>query len=192
MLSAKVPLETGNGKPETGSTGPSTNGRSSAFGALCLGSNPSGPAKTVSGEHGQVKEMIRIQIVEREGAQLLQTLKSAIRSGALRTFDLHRRGHKVTHRSKDYHGWMNWDSKMGVVTCEILSPKMPGQEWKILSSFVGRLADRYGDRVHSIGIQFCDEVGRKRRPRQALGSKSCQGRSSSQLPVLASPRATES
>jgi hypothetical protein len=26
--------------------GPSTNGRSSAFGALCLGSNPSGPAKT--------------------------------------------------------------------------------------------------------------------------------------------------
>jgi hypothetical protein len=25
--------------------GPSTNGRSSAFGALCLGSNPSGPAK---------------------------------------------------------------------------------------------------------------------------------------------------
>src|SRR5436305_12131873 len=27
-------------------TGPSTNGRSSAFGALCLGSNPSGPART--------------------------------------------------------------------------------------------------------------------------------------------------
>src|SRR5262249_11552911 len=26
-------------------TGPSTNGRSSAFGALCLGSNPSGPAR---------------------------------------------------------------------------------------------------------------------------------------------------
>ena len=29
-------------------TGPSTNGRSSAFGALCLGSNPSGPAKISS------------------------------------------------------------------------------------------------------------------------------------------------
>src|SRR5689334_14341912 len=27
-------------------TGPSTNGRSSAFGALCLGSNPSGPARS--------------------------------------------------------------------------------------------------------------------------------------------------
>src|SRR5947208_15380195 len=26
-------------------TGPSSNGRSSAFGALCLGSNPSGPAR---------------------------------------------------------------------------------------------------------------------------------------------------
>src|SRR5579864_8607374 len=28
-------------------TGPSTNGRSSAFGALCLGSNPSGPARKI-------------------------------------------------------------------------------------------------------------------------------------------------
>ena len=51
---------------------------------------------------------------------------------------------------------------MGVVTCEIVSPHKPGQEWKILSSFVGRLADRYGDRIHGIGIQFFDEVGRKR------------------------------
>src|SRR5580704_15455978 len=32
----------------TGFTGPSTNGRSSAFGALCLGSNPSGPARIKS------------------------------------------------------------------------------------------------------------------------------------------------
>ena len=28
--------------------GPSTNGRSSAFGALCLGSNPSGPARLIA------------------------------------------------------------------------------------------------------------------------------------------------
>ncbi len=105
--------------------------------------------------------MIRIQIVERQDAQLLETLKSAIRSGNLRTFALHKHGRKVTHASKDYHGWMNWDSKMGVLTCEILSPQKPGQEWKILSSFVGRLADRYGDRVHSISIQFFDEVGGK-------------------------------
>jgi hypothetical protein len=106
--------------------------------------------------------MIRIQIVEREGAQLLETLKSAIRSGDLRTFQLHRRGRKVTHRSKDYHGWMNWDSRMGVVTCEILSPHKPGQEWKILSSFVGRLADRYAELIRGIGIQFFDEAGAKR------------------------------
>ena len=108
------------------------------------------------------RTMIRIQIVELEGAQLLETLKSAIRSGDLRTFELHKHGRKVTHKSKDYHGWMNWESKMGVVTCEIVSPHKPGQEWKILSSFVGRLADRYGDRIHGIGIQFFDEVGQKR------------------------------
>lgn len=106
--------------------------------------------------------MIRLQIVEREGAQLLEVLKNAMRSGDLRTFVLHKRGRKVTHRSKDYHGWMNWDSRMGVITCEILSPHKPGQEWKILSSFVGRLADRYGDRIHDIGIQFFDQVSKKR------------------------------
>src|ERR1022692_4667355 len=33
-----------------GFTGPSTNGRSSAFGALCLGSNPSGPARQTSSQ----------------------------------------------------------------------------------------------------------------------------------------------
>ncbi len=32
-------------------TGPSTNGRSSAFGALCLGSNPSGPARKPALSH---------------------------------------------------------------------------------------------------------------------------------------------
>ncbi len=106
--------------------------------------------------------MIRIQIVEREGAQLFEALKGAMRSGDLRTFKLHKRGRKVTHMAKDYHGWMNWDSRMGVVTCEILSPHKPGQEWKILSSFVGRLADRYAGRIHGIGIQFSDEVGKKR------------------------------
>src|SRR6478609_2696725 len=49
-MGEKFPLETRNWKLETVPTGPSTNGRSSAFGALCLGSNPSGPArKTVVG-----------------------------------------------------------------------------------------------------------------------------------------------
>jgi hypothetical protein len=38
-------------------TGPSTNGRSSAFGALCLGSNPSGPArKQLSGVSYQLSD----------------------------------------------------------------------------------------------------------------------------------------
>src|SRR2546427_12941450 len=99
------------------------------------------------------RTMIRIQIVEREGAQLLETLKSAIRSGDLRTFELHKHGRKVRHKSKDYHGRMNGESKMGVVTCEIVSPHKPGQEWRILSSCLGRLSDRYRSRRHPIAIQ---------------------------------------
>ena len=36
-------------------------------------------------------------------------------------------------------------------------PQKPGEEWKLLSSFLGRLADKYADQVHSIHIQFPDD-----------------------------------
>jgi hypothetical protein len=97
--------------------------------------------------------MIKVQIVERDGARLFEVLKEAMRTGELRTFELHKRGKKVTHTAKDYHGWMNWDYQMGVITCEILSPQK-GDEWKILGSLVGRLADRYSELVHNVSIQF--------------------------------------
>src|SRR5579864_6746809 len=46
MPENRVPLDArGQSTINKWNTGPSTNGRSSAFGALCLGSNPSGPAK---------------------------------------------------------------------------------------------------------------------------------------------------
>lgn len=99
-------------------------------------------------------EVVKIQIVEHEGSQLFETLKDAMRSGGLRTFELFKRGRKIKHRAEGYHGWINWEYKMGVITCEVLSPQKPGHEWKLLSSFVGRLADRYADKVHSISIQF--------------------------------------
>ena len=96
--------------------------------------------------------MIRVQILERPGTDLYATLKRAMRSGTLRTFSLAKRGSRVVHQR--YPGWMNWSHAQGAITCEILSPRKREGEWQLLSSFVGRLADKFADRVESIHIQL--------------------------------------
>lgn len=98
--------------------------------------------------------MIRLQIVERPGARLYRSLIAAMRSGELRTFTMMRRGKRVAHKNPNYPGWINWSSAEGVVTCEVVSPRKPGSEWRLLSALVGRLADKFADRVHSVSIQF--------------------------------------
>lgn len=100
--------------------------------------------------------MITLQIIERHDAHLHRTLIDAMRSGELRTFVATKRGRKVTHANPSYHGWMNWSYAEGVISCAVLSPQKPGDEWKLLSALIGRLADKYADRIHSIGIQFPD------------------------------------
>ncbi|MDA8091885.1 MAG: hypothetical protein M0Z52_13835 [Actinomycetota bacterium] len=98
--------------------------------------------------------MIRLQIIEKEGAKLHKKLKDAMNTGELKTFVVQNRGKKVVHTNKNYPGWMNWSSYSGVITCEILSPRKPGEEWKLLGAFIGRLSDKYRAEVHSINIQF--------------------------------------
>jgi len=110
--------------------------------------------------------MIRLQIVERHGVNLYRTLIHAMRSGSLRTFMVTRRGRKVTHRNPGYSGWINWSYAEGVVSCEVQSPRKPGTEWRLVSALVGRLADKFADRVHSISIQFPDASVVKNRPRR--------------------------
>jgi hypothetical protein len=95
--------------------------------------------------------MIRVQIVERPEGQLFATLKRAMRGGDLRTFSLEKRGRKVVHQR--YPGWMNWSYGEGAITCEILSPHKAQGEWQFLGALVGRLADKFADRVESIHIQ---------------------------------------
>jgi hypothetical protein len=98
--------------------------------------------------------MIRFQIIERTGAQLHKALVDAMRSGELRTFIAKKRGRKVLHKNSAYPGWMNWSVSEGIITCEVLSPNKPGREWQLFSAFLGRLADRYADRIVAINIQF--------------------------------------
>ena len=100
--------------------------------------------------------MVRLQIVERPGADLYRLLIDAMRSGTLRTFAATKRGRRVTHTNPNYPGWMNWAYVDGVIACEVLSPRIPGSEWKMLSALIGRLADKYAAFVHSITIQFPD------------------------------------
>ena len=98
--------------------------------------------------------MIRLQIVERDGANLYQTLKRAMRSKELQTFALGKGGRRVTHKNVNYPGWMTWSSAQGAITCEIVSPREPGSEWRFLSALMGRLADRYAGLVHSVHVEF--------------------------------------
>jgi hypothetical protein len=105
--------------------------------------------------------MIRLQIIERHGTNLYKMLVEAMRSGKLRTFSVTKRGRRITHTNPQYPGWMNWTHAEGVIICEVLSPHKPGGEWKLLSALIGRLADKYADRIHSVSIQFPDALAPK-------------------------------
>jgi hypothetical protein len=98
--------------------------------------------------------MIRFQIIERPGVDLHKTLITAMRSGELRTFLVKKRGRKVQHTNTSYPGWMNWSAADGVINCEVISPRKPGREWQFFSAFMGRLADRFADRIIAINVQF--------------------------------------
>jgi hypothetical protein len=112
--------------------------------------------------------VIRFQIIERTGANLHHELLRAIRTRELRTFVLSKRGRRIQHVSASYHGWMNWASHHGVIGCEVLSPRKPGREWQLFSAFIGRLADRYSDRISSINVQFPEpkQIARRKRRRR--------------------------
>jgi hypothetical protein len=109
--------------------------------------------------------MIRMQIVERPGADLYRVLKRAIRSKDLRTFTLEKHGNRVVHVRSP--GFMSWTATQGIVACELKAPRDEGKEWQLLTNFVGRLADRYPALVESINIQLAapppEPAKRKRR-----------------------------
>jgi len=101
--------------------------------------------------------MIQMQIIEQPGAGLHAELVAAMRSGSLQTFFLKKRGKRVMHTTLPTPGWMKWTHEDGVMNCSILSPKKPGMEWKFFGAFLGRLADRFADEIHSINVQFPGE-----------------------------------
>ena len=98
--------------------------------------------------------MIRFQIIQCSGANLQKTLVDAMRAGELRTFAATRRGRRIQHKNLSYPGWMNSSVVDGVINCEVISPRKPGREWQFFSAFLGRLADRYADRIVAINVPF--------------------------------------
>ena len=102
--------------------------------------------------------MIRFQIVEQPEGHLHRTLLTAMRTGELRTFIATKRGRRIHHKNSAYPGWMHWSVVDGVINCEVLSPQKPGREWQFFSAFLGRLADRYADRILAINVQFPAEA----------------------------------
>ena len=96
--------------------------------------------------------MIRFQVVEHYGAGLYRNLLRCMRSGELQTFSAAKRGRKITHVK--YPGWINWSNTEGAITCEVLSPRKPTEEWQLMRAFLGRLAGRFASSIIAINIQF--------------------------------------
>jgi hypothetical protein len=96
--------------------------------------------------------MIRFQIVEHYGAGLHRKLLDYMRSGELQTFSSSKRGRKISHVK--YPGWINWSNSDGAITCEVLSPRKPNEEWQLMHAFLGRLAARFAPSIIAINIQF--------------------------------------
>ncbi len=96
--------------------------------------------------------MIRFQVVERYGAGLYRELLAFMRSGELQTFSASKRGRKISHVK--YPGWINWANSEGAITCEVLSPRKPNEEWQLMHAFLGRLAARFSKSIIAINIQF--------------------------------------
>jgi hypothetical protein len=96
--------------------------------------------------------MIRFQIVEHFGAELHRKLLRYMRSGELQTFSSSKRGRKISHVK--YPGWINWSNSDGAITCEVLSPRRPNEEWQLMHAFLGRLAARFAPSIIAINIQF--------------------------------------
>jgi len=116
--------------------------------------------------------VIRMQIVERPGANLFKTLKRAIRSKDLRTFSLEKHGTRVLHVRAP--GYMAWSDADGVISCTLRSPREEGKEWQLLTNVVGRLADRFPGYVESINIQLTappPPPAKKRRKRKAAAKR---------------------
>lgn len=105
--------------------------------------------------------MIRLQIVEHYGAGLHRKLLAYMRSGELQTFSSSRRGRKISHVK--YPGWINWAYSDGAITCEVLSPRKPNEEWQLMHAFLGRLAARFAQSIIAINIQFPTDPDTKER-----------------------------
>lgn len=96
--------------------------------------------------------MIRLQIVEHYGVGLHRKLLQYMRSGELQTFYSSKRGRKISHVK--YPGWINWSNSDGAITCEVISPRKPNEEWQLMHAFLGRLAARFAPSIIAINIQF--------------------------------------
>ena len=120
--------------------------------------------------------MIRFQIVEHYGAGLHRKLLHYMRSGELQTFSSSKRGRKISHVK--YPGWINWSNSDGAITCEVLSPRKPNEEWQLMHAFLGRLAARFASSIIAINIQFPMDSGTpKNAPTNRRGAKKSRRRS---------------
>jgi hypothetical protein len=76
-----------------------------------------------------------------------------------------------------YPGWINWSNSEGVITCEVLSPRKPDNEWQLMHAFLGRLAARFAPQIVAINIQFpVQSETAKSSPIKGRGARKTRGK----------------
>jgi hypothetical protein len=100
--------------------------------------------------------MIHIQAVSRDGQNLQSKLKSLIREGSIKSFEVAqvKGGLKIKH--KKYQGSVSLEHRSGLLLAT-LSCKQKGKEWQLLEAFVGRLSYHCRAEIGSINIQIVPE-----------------------------------
>ena len=100
--------------------------------------------------------MIHAQLVSRHGESLQALIRSAIANGRIRSLQVSRvaGGLKITH--KKHPGTITLQKTRGPLVAAI-SCTNPRSEWRLLETFVGRLAYHFPNETSSINIQLVAE-----------------------------------
>jgi hypothetical protein len=100
--------------------------------------------------------MITVQLFEKPESKVRKAFLDDIRAGEAKTWEAKDRGKKIVHKSPRAPGWITMEGT-GIVNCIVRNPSDPDMEWSILAMFVGLMARRYEDKLHSIQIHFLEK-----------------------------------
>lgn len=116
--------------------------------------------------------MIHVQIISRGAADVQAELRAAIEEQRMTTFEIEGLRGGLRLRHKRFAGEVRFrrDGRGGPELVSVRS-RRPNEEWQLLSAFIGRLSDRFRDRIAGINIQLEPDEPPKKATRRKKAKK---------------------